>query len=71
MKHRILYFTDKEEWSQNILDVSSIVLNTRIGPRVWFKGERLGWLARGFHKSEIESTDFIETSVSFKSRKVT
>jgi hypothetical protein len=35
-----------------------------------FKGEQLGRLAQGFHKTQIESTHFIEAFASLKSRKV-
>jgi hypothetical protein len=41
-----------------------------VGYRARFKGERSGNSPRGFHKTEIESTDFIETIASLKLRKV-
>jgi hypothetical protein len=34
-----------------------------------FKGEQVGWYPEGLHKTEIESTNVIETFVSLKSRK--
>jgi hypothetical protein len=35
--------------------------------RIGFKGEQPGWSPQGLHKTETESTDFIETFASLKS----
>jgi 5-bromo-4-chloroindolyl phosphate hydrolysis protein len=49
---------------------SSFYTSNSISSRAGFKEERQWRSRRGLHQTEIESTDFIETLVPLKSRKV-